>query len=473
MAEEPYIAIGYERLFRSLASAVEACDLKAEKFADQDGFIKVYQMPCGPWHRVLGAARNGLTALEMAALEPDESAEQQRGSQPHEETRTKETTMSSTTTSGPVTGASTERERYTYLAHAYNINVDAKRLGAAAAIFREATKGMTMMGESSDDLREAVVAVLRGEGLSEGRIHHIADQQIDTILSAVRNGIKAQKVTDSSSSTESTWYRNGLDDALTVCERLGGESCAVCDGRGWHTAGGNDPTACGACPAGEAWIAEARRDERERIKAGIEALGTEWTITRAGVTRTEPAKAAGFKCEALGVIEGSRGDAMSERQQQIAEAIIAAHKSFDDSGRWSWKGYGEHIAVAAEPFLVAAERAGYERGQREDAAILEFGEAMSQARSEGRAEGYERCKQDAATAIKALGLTGTDQAMRTIRDSELLHGFMPWGYTSAFAGACRDAGEELLADALAALAALNATQQEASGAVSQETKEAT
>jgi hypothetical protein len=345
--------------------------------------------------------------------------------------------MTSYLTTGPVTEASTERERYTYLAHAYNINVDAKRLGAAAAIFREATKGMTM-GESSDDLREAIVAALRGEGLSEGRIHHIADQQIDTILSAVRNGIKAQKVTDSSSSTESTWYRNGLDDALTVCERLGGESCAVCDGRGWHTAGGNDPTACGACPAGEAWIAEARRDERERIKAGIEALGTEWTITRAGVTRTEPAKAAGFKCEALGVIEGSRGDAMSERQQQIAEAIIAAHKSFDDSGRWSWKGYGEHIAVAAEPFLVAAERAGYERGQREDAAILEFGEAMSQARSEGRAEGYERCKQDAATKIKALDAGMPRQ------------------------GAIYDSGYERgVESALAALAALNATQHEA------------
>jgi hypothetical protein len=31
------------------------------------------------------------------------------------------------------------------------------------------------------------------------------------------------------------------------------EACSVCGGRGWHTAGGNDPAACGACPAGEAW----------------------------------------------------------------------------------------------------------------------------------------------------------------------------------------------------------------------------
>lgn len=28
-------------------------------------------------------------------------------------------------------------------------------------------------------------------------------------------------------------------------------SCVVCGGRGWHTAGGNDPAACGACSAGE------------------------------------------------------------------------------------------------------------------------------------------------------------------------------------------------------------------------------
>jgi hypothetical protein len=125
---------------------------------------------------------------------------------------------------------------------------------------------------------------------------------------------------------------------------------------------------------------------------------------------------------------GSRG-VVGERQQ-LAEAIRGGH-SVSLSGR-SW----EAMAAAVEPFLVAAERAGYEQGQREDAAILEFGEAMSQARSEGRAEGYERCKQDAATAIKALWLPSR-------------------------------------ADVLAALAALNATQQEASGAVSQETKEAT
>lgn len=33
--------------------------------------------------------------------------------------------------------------------------------------------------------------------------------------------------------------------------------CRVCGGRGWHTAGGNDPAACGACDAGEAWYGGA------------------------------------------------------------------------------------------------------------------------------------------------------------------------------------------------------------------------
>jgi hypothetical protein len=32
---------------------------------------------------------------------------------------------------------------------------------------------------------------------------------------------------------------------------LVGPVCKVCGGKGWHTAGGNDPSACGACPAGE------------------------------------------------------------------------------------------------------------------------------------------------------------------------------------------------------------------------------
>jgi hypothetical protein len=31
------------------------------------------------------------------------------------------------------------------------------------------------------------------------------------------------------------------------------DECPSCGGRGWHTAGGNEPTACGRCTAGEAW----------------------------------------------------------------------------------------------------------------------------------------------------------------------------------------------------------------------------
>lgn len=33
------------------------------------------------------------------------------------------------------------------------------------------------------------------------------------------------------------------------------DHCPVCDDRGWHTAGGNDPATCG-CPAGEAYAAQ-------------------------------------------------------------------------------------------------------------------------------------------------------------------------------------------------------------------------
>ena len=34
---------------------------------------------------------------------------------------------------------------------------------------------------------------------------------------------------------------------------LGQSVCPTCGGRGWHTAGGNDPMACGRCPAGAAF----------------------------------------------------------------------------------------------------------------------------------------------------------------------------------------------------------------------------
>jgi hypothetical protein len=51
------------------------------------------------------------------------------------------------------------------------------------------------------------------------------------------------------------------------------EACRVCGGRGWHTAGGNDPSACGACAAGEAWYGgdEWQPDPRT-IAAVVEAL---------------------------------------------------------------------------------------------------------------------------------------------------------------------------------------------------------
>lgn len=48
-----------------------------------------------------------------------------------------------------------------------------------------------------------------------------------------------------------------IDRALSP-ERT--EPCSTCGGRGWHTAGGNEPSACGRCPAGERW---AERTEGE------------------------------------------------------------------------------------------------------------------------------------------------------------------------------------------------------------------
>jgi DnaJ-class molecular chaperone len=31
------------------------------------------------------------------------------------------------------------------------------------------------------------------------------------------------------------------------------DTCPTCGGKGWHTAGGNDPTPCGRCEAGAAF----------------------------------------------------------------------------------------------------------------------------------------------------------------------------------------------------------------------------
>jgi hypothetical protein len=58
------------------------------------------------------------------------------------------------------------------------------------------------------------------------------------------------------------------------------ETCRVCGGRGWHTAGGNDPAACGACAAGEAWYgwAEWQPDPRT-VGAVVKALREEYANT--------------------------------------------------------------------------------------------------------------------------------------------------------------------------------------------------
>lgn len=53
-----------------------------------------------------------------------------------------------------------------------------------------------------------------------------------------------------------------MNEAYETASRALDETqpCSTCGGRGWHTAGGNDPMACGRCPAGEAW--ESGSDEQ-------------------------------------------------------------------------------------------------------------------------------------------------------------------------------------------------------------------
>ena len=45
-----------------------------------------------------------------------------------------------------------------------------------------------------------------------------------------------------------------------IPEHVTPEPCRACGGRGWHTAGGNDPAAC-ACPAGYAWAEHVTEPE--------------------------------------------------------------------------------------------------------------------------------------------------------------------------------------------------------------------
>lgn len=47
----------------------------------------------------------------------------------------------------------------------------------------------------------------------------------------------------------------GVDICMTCEVMRDRPPCPTCGGRGWHTLGGNDPSACGRCPAGEAWAA--------------------------------------------------------------------------------------------------------------------------------------------------------------------------------------------------------------------------
>lgn len=56
---------------------------------------------------------------------------------------------------------------------------------------------------------------------------------------------------------------------------------------------------------------DAIREAQRRI----EALGTEWTHTRAGVTTLEPASAADFKREALAALAALEPPSPTEKEQ--------------------------------------------------------------------------------------------------------------------------------------------------------------
>lgn len=54
-------------------------------------------------------------------------------------------------------------------------------------------------------------------------------------------------------------YGHGLWTGYVMATATDDSPCPVCGGHGWHTAGGNDPSACGRCPAGEAWATGGTR----------------------------------------------------------------------------------------------------------------------------------------------------------------------------------------------------------------------
>ena len=55
--------------------------------------------------------------------------------------------------------------------------------------------------------------------------------------------------------------RRGYDHGgMAVFPVEADDPCPTCGGRGWHTAGGNDPMPCGRCSAGEAFAGDGVLD---------------------------------------------------------------------------------------------------------------------------------------------------------------------------------------------------------------------
>jgi DNA-binding transcriptional ArsR family regulator len=116
--------------------------------------------------------------------------------------------------------------------------------------------------------------------LPEGAPSPLGIAGVETLLSTIRRDIDAE-LTDAAeivgerqaALTQALGIQSGLEFVKEAMDRFdagvyptdedAAESapCSVCGGRGWHTAGGNDPGACGHCAAGESWYSGDSEDD--------------------------------------------------------------------------------------------------------------------------------------------------------------------------------------------------------------------
>ncbi len=112
------------------------------------------------------------------------------------------------------------------LAAAVDADPRFKRLAALAAL-------------ADEELVERVARAQQAEWEREGTAH---DRQPPTPWDELDDPARAA-------------WRHWARVALAALGLPVAAPCRACGGRGWHTAGGNDPAACN-CPAGEAWAGQ-------------------------------------------------------------------------------------------------------------------------------------------------------------------------------------------------------------------------